>query len=137
MSKNNIIELGKKTQFSSTNQPLNSGRKPKSFKMFNNMMKESGVEPLSKEALIQCYSFLFSATQAQIKKVADDEEQPLGLRLIIQEFTEERTRSKAMQDYRDYMFGKALQTVEEKSEVSIVWKEEKTYEVKHKADTGN
>lgn len=121
-------------QFSSTNQPGNNGRKPKSFTMFNRMMKEQGVEPLSKEALIECYAFLFSATQAQIEAVADDEEQPLGLRLIIAEFTDERTRSRAMQDYRDYMFGKALQTVEEKSEVSIIWKEEKTYETFDKAD---
>lgn len=130
----NIGEAGKNTQFSSTNQPKNSGRKPKSFTMFNRMMKEQGVEPLSKEALIECYAFLFSATQAQIEAVADDEEQPLGLRLIIAEFTDERTRSRAMQDYRDYMFGKALQTVEEKSEVSIIWKEEKTYETFDKAD---
>ncbi len=105
----NISEAGKETQFSSTNQPANSGRKPKSFTLFNRMMKEQGVEPLSKEALIECYSFLFSATQAQIEAVAEDEEQPLGLRLIIAEFTDERTRSRAMQDYRDYMFGKALQ----------------------------
>ena len=130
----NIGEAGKNTQFSSTNQPENSGRKPKSFTMFNRMMKEQGVEPLSKEALIECYAFLFSGTQAQIEAVADDEEQPLGLRLIIAEFTDERTRSRAMQDYRDYMFGKALQTVEEKSEVSIIWKEEKTYETFDKAD---
>lgn len=124
-------------QFSSTNQPANSGRKPKSFTLFNQMMKEKGFEPLSKEALIECYSFLFSATQAEIEAVADDEEQPLGLRLIIAEFTDERTRSKAMQDYRDYMFGKALQTVESKEELSIVWKEEKTYETEPKTDTSN
>lgn len=99
-------------QFSSTNQPENNGRKPKSFTLFNRMMKEQGVEPLSKEALIECYSFLFSATQAQIEEVADDNDQPLGLRLIIAEFTDERTRSKAMQDYRDYMFGKALQNTD-------------------------
>ena len=99
----------KETQFSSTNQPSGNGRKPKSFTQFNRAMKEKGFEPLSKEALIECYSFLFSATEEEIKAVADDATQPLGLRLIISEFTDERTRSKAMQDYRDYMFGKALQ----------------------------
>lgn len=112
MGRDDIAEFGKNTQFSSTNQPQNSGRKPKSFTLFNRMMKEQGVEPLSKEALIECYSFLFSATQAQIEEVAEDDEQPLGLRLIIAEFTDERTRSKAMQDYRDYMFGKALQSTD-------------------------
>jgi hypothetical protein len=103
-------------QFSSTNQPENRGRKPKSFKMFNDLMKEKGYELLSKEQLIECYSLIFSADEEMISEIANDASQPLALRLIISELTDNHTRSKALADYRDYMFGKAKDI----KEVSIV-----------------
>jgi len=97
-------------QFSKDYQPQNNGRKPKSFKMFNDKMKAEGYQPLTKEDLINCYAFIFSAEQSKIQEIAEDETQPLALRLIISEMTDERTRSRAMADFRDYMFGKATQT---------------------------
>ena len=112
MGRDDIAEFGKNTQFSSTNQPANSGRKPKSFKMFNDKMKEQGYEPLTKNELINCYALIFSAEQNKIQEIANDEEQPLALRLIIQELTDERTRSMALKDFRDYMFGKANEKVD-------------------------
>jgi hypothetical protein len=106
-------EVGAETQFSSTNQPTNSGRKPKSFKQFNTLMKERGIEPLSKEDLIEAYSLLLSMDEENIQEIADDDKQPLALRLIISEMTDERTRSSALRDFRDYMFGKALQQIQQ------------------------
>lgn len=99
--------------FSKENQPENRGRKPKSFKMFNDMMKEKGFEPLTKEQLIEFYSFIFTADEKTIAEVAEDIEQPLALRLMIAELTNDYSRSRAMTDFRDYMFGKAMQQIKQ------------------------
>ena len=109
----------KSTQFSSSNQPQKNGRKPKSFKMFNDMMKERGFEPITKIQLIEAYSFIFSANEETIQEIADDESQPLALRLIIAEMTNEVSRGKALTDYRDYMFGKAGENLTVKTEKPI------------------
>ena len=101
----------KATMFSSENQPKNNGRKPKSFKLFNDLMKEQGFEPLSKEELIRTYSYVFSIDEETAMKIVDDETQPVGLRTIIAELSDERTRMQAMKDYRDYAFGKAGESI--------------------------
>lgn len=107
-------------QFSKDYQPLNNGRKPKSFKMFNDKMKEEGYQPLTKEDLINCYAFIFSAEEEKIQEIANDETQPLALRLIIQEMTDERTRSRAMADFRDYMFGKAKEEIKLEAQLDVI-----------------
>lgn len=117
-----------KTMFSSENQPSNNGRKPKSFRMFNDKMKAEGYEPLTKEELINCYALIFTAEEEKIQEIANDETQPLALRLIIQEMTDERTRSRALIDFRDYMFGKAKEEIKQETEMKLIWNEEKTYQ---------
>lgn len=80
------------------------GRPKKSFRIFNDKLKEEGYEPLKKKDLIEAYSLIFSASEATLKDVAKDKEQPFALRLIIMELSDKRLRAKAMQDYREYMF---------------------------------
>lgn len=109
----NAYKNGEATQFTSENQPKNNGRKPKSFRMFNDMMKNKGFEPLTKEQLIEFYSFIFAADENTISVVAEDAEQPLALRLMIAEMTNDYSRSRAMTDFRDYMFGKAMQQIKQ------------------------
>jgi hypothetical protein len=109
----NAYKNGEATQFTSENQPKNNGRKPKSFRMFNDMMKAKGFEPLTKEQLIEFYSFIFAADENTISVVAEDAEQPLALRLMIAEMTNDYSRSRAMTDFRDYMFGKAMQQIKQ------------------------
>jgi len=122
------------TMFSSENQPKTNGRKPKSFKMFNDKMKEEGYQPLTKEDLINCYAFIFSAEEEKIQEIANDETQPLALRLIIQEMTDERTRSRALIDFRDYMFGKAKEEIKQEMDMRLIWNEQKTYEAIDKTE---
>jgi hypothetical protein len=120
MGRIDIYMDGKKTQFSSENQPSKNGRKPKSFRMFNDKMKEEGYEPLTKEELIGFYSLIFSADEEKIQEVANDSTQPLALRLLIQEMTDERTRSRALVDFRDYMFGKAKEEIKLEAQIETV-----------------
>ena len=44
MTKNNIAELGRATRFSSTNQPKNSGRKPKLYTQLKEVYQVSAEE---------------------------------------------------------------------------------------------
>lgn len=89
-----------------------SGANRKSFSIVNNNLKEKGVEPLRKKDFVEAYELIFNSTEAELKKLAQDVEVPMVLRLIINELSNKKTRTKALADYRDYMFGKALQQQE-------------------------
>ena len=91
------------------------GRPRKSFKLFNDEMKKNGVEPLSRDQLIEAYSIIFNSSEEDLKRIASDTQQPYALRIIITEMNDKKTKAKALADYRDYMFGKATQTVEQTS----------------------
>ncbi len=93
-----------------------NGRPKKSFSLLNEILKKEGYEPLNKSQLIEAYSLLFSIEQSKVEEIAEDETQPFAIRLIIQEMTSPQTSGKALQDMRDYLFGRA----ETKSEVTIV-----------------
>lgn len=86
-----------------------NGRPKKSFSLLNEKLKEEGYEPLSRSQLVEAYSLLFSVDEAKIQEIADDVSQPLAIRLIIAELTDQSTRGNAIKDMRDYLFGKALQ----------------------------
>ena len=88
------------------------GRPRKSFSVVNNELKAKGVEPLTKSNLIDAYSLIFNSTEDDLKEIAQDKTTPYALKLIINELNDKRTRSKAIADYRDYMFGKAMQSTD-------------------------
>jgi len=88
------------------------GRPRKSFSVVNNELKAKGVEPLTKSNLIDAYSLIFNSTEDDLKEIAQDKNTPYALKLIINELNDKRTRSKAIADYRDYMFGKAMQSTD-------------------------
>ena len=89
-----------------------NGRPRKSFAVINEELKAKGVEELTRGALIEAYSLIFNSSESDLKVLAKDSNTPYALRLIIGELNSARTRSKALQDYRDYMFGKAQDKVD-------------------------
>lgn len=84
-----------------------NGRPKKSFKSINDKLKENGVEVLSKSQLIEAYELIFNCNEAQLLELAQDNEVPYVLRLIITELNRKSTRMAAIKDLRDYMFGRA------------------------------
>lgn len=99
--------------FADNPQNINKNGAPrKSFTVINEQLKAKGVEVLTKSALIEAYSLIFNSTEKELKLLAKDDETPYALRLIIGELNSTRTRSKALQDYRDYCFGKAQDKVD-------------------------
>lgn len=84
----------------------------KSFSIVNESLKAKGIEPLRKPQFVEAYTLIFNATEDELKELSEDKEVPMVMRLIIMELANKKTRAKALADYRDYMFGKALQQQE-------------------------
>jgi len=96
-----------------------NGRPRKSFGVINAQLKAKGIEALSKTDLVEAYSLIFNSSEDELKDLAKDKETPYAMRLIIGELNSARTRSKALQDYRDYMFGKAKDSVDHKIDGTV------------------
>ena len=88
-----------------------NGRPRKSFASINQELKDKGVVPLTKSALIEAYELVFNTDEDELKKIASHKDTPYGLKLIIKELNNSKSRSKALADYRDYMFGRAKENV--------------------------
>ena len=89
-----------------------SGPPRKLFSTVNLELKAKWIIPLSKEQLIEAYWLIFNTEEEELTRIAKNTSYPYALRLIILEMSNKQTRSKAMSDYRDYMFWKALQTTD-------------------------
>jgi len=101
-----------------------TGVNRKSFASINNEMLAKGVEPLTKKQLVKAYELVLNATEEELLEIAEDKQTPYGLKLIIVELNKPKTRSKALQDYRNYMFGRAdnnsIEPVDDKDTSTII-----------------
>lgn len=88
-----------------------SGANRKSFATINEVLKKKGIQPLTKNELIESYTLIFNATEEELKRIASDKKTPFALRLIIIELNDKTTRSKAISDLRNYMFGQPVQEI--------------------------
>jgi hypothetical protein len=86
-----------------------AGRPKKSFKSINDALKKSGVTSLKKQDLIEAYELVFNSSEEDLKAIAGHKDTPYGLKLIIKELNNTKSRTRALADYRDYMFGKATE----------------------------
>jgi len=95
------------------------GRPRKSFGSINKELKAKGVEPLSKSDLLDAYALVFNSTDKELTELKDDQATPYALTIIIEELKDKRTRGKALQDYRDYVYGRAVENLEINNNVKI------------------
>lgn len=85
------------------------GRPKRNFNSINEQLKKIGVKPLKKTHLIESYELIFNSSEEDLKAIATHKDTPYGLKLIIKELNNTKSRSQALKDYRDYMFGKATE----------------------------
>jgi hypothetical protein len=101
-----------------------SGANRKSFATVNEALKKKGIKPLSKNELIEFYTLIFNATEDELKRIAEDKKTPFALKLILTELKDKITRSKAVADLRNYMFGQATQEINHTVKARVLTPEE-------------
>jgi hypothetical protein len=90
----------------------------------NEALKKKGIKPLSKNELIEFYTLIFNATEDELKRIAEDKKTPFALKLILTELKDKITRSKAVADLRNYMFGQATQEINHTVKARVLTPEE-------------
>ena len=111
--------------FDKNPQNINKEWRPKKlFSTVNAELKAKWIEALTREQLIEAYSLVLNTEEEELQRIAKDKSYPFALRLIILELSDKKNRARALADYRDYMFWKAIQ----KSEIETTIKEVKTFE---------
>lgn len=98
--------------FAANPQNINrTGANRKSFSKINEALKKKGIKPVSKTELVEFYALVFNATEDELKRIRGDQKTPYMLRLIIDELGNKKTQSKAISDFREFIFGKAAQEI--------------------------
>lgn len=126
MTKNNIAELGRKTRFSSTNQPKNSGRKPKLYTQLKEVYK------ISQEEYRNVVLHLMQLSKGEVVKLAKAEDTPIWVVTICEAFLAdiEKGTFYILSDLTDRVYGKPKQVTEnynentDKSSATIVFVKE-------------
>lgn len=104
-------ESAKGNGFDNRKENINrKGRPRKSFSTVNDALKKNGVTPITKAELLEAYSLIFNATENEISNITKDKDVPVVLKYIIAELKNTKTRSRALIDYRDYLFGRSETT---------------------------
>ncbi|MGL6039044.1 MAG: hypothetical protein ACRC0E_09200 [Soonwooa sp.] len=101
-----------------------TGANRKSFAKVNEVLKKKGIQALTKKQLVEFYTLIFNATEDELKALVADKKQPLALRYIIAELNDKSTRSKAIADLRNYMFGQAQQEIAHTVKARVLTPEE-------------
>ena len=84
-----------------------TGVNRRSFASINLDLTAKGIKKLSKSDYMDTCSLIFNCTIEDLKELTRDDDTPVYLKLMIQEFNNPNTRLKMMSDFRDYTFGKA------------------------------
>jgi len=100
---------GKETQFSSTNQPKNRGRKPKIY----TVLKEMGYG--AEDVKLAFGELAFYGTK-DLQEVANDEERPIIVRIVASSFLEAYKNKDyvKVREIMEHIIGKAVQPSETK-----------------------
>ena len=69
-TKEQLAEISKGTQFSATNQPPNSGRRPKVFSQIALEFKKRGIERATPEAVAEIYEYILALPFEEINQLA-------------------------------------------------------------------
>lgn len=101
-----------------------TGANRKSFAKLNDALTKKGIKPLSKSEMKEFLMLAMNATEEELKKIAQDKNQPMVLRQLIRELADKRLSYNAIRDMRDYAFGKADENVNHTVKARVLSKEE-------------
>jgi hypothetical protein len=108
---------GKKFKKGESGNP--KGRPRKSFASINDELKAKGIGKLSKSDLLDAYALIFNSSELELIELETNEDIPIAFKIILENLTDKKTRTKAMEDFRDYTFGRATENIEVNKNVMI------------------
>ena len=102
-----------------------NGRPRKLYSDHIKDMKDKGYSPPTRTEYFDMVGLLLAMTEEDLKAFAQDKDKPYWIRLIIIDMNSKNTRTKMMADYRDWLFGKASQSMDltskgDKINVSVI-----------------
>lgn len=114
--KNISPEDGAQTQFSSTYQPPNRGRKPKVFSQLSKEWQERGIERATPQAVAEAFEYVLALHALDVREIAGDakdetNDMPMVVRLAAKELLGRRSLE-ILREMLDRAHGKAKQSVE-------------------------
>ena len=122
---NNLKGKSNTNGFKDNPQNINKkGRPKKGFAHVNKLLQEKGYEKASKQEYSDFVAYLINCTEDDLKKIYIDKSLPLYLRLMIEEMRNPKTRSLVIRDLRDFIFGKAVESVEVTQKARVLTPEE-------------
>lgn len=122
MSRNpNIVEDGKATRFSATNQPKNKGRKPSLYAELKKLAKFEGNIELNREDFRKITMLMLSKPISEIKALVSAEDTPTWVVSIGRAILKDAAggRMSTLDSLLDRLFGKATQPTQQSVAVEM------------------
>lgn len=91
------------------------GANRKTYTSLINSIKEKGFVAPSKSEYYNMIGLLLVMNEAEMKDFLQNKDNPQWLRWLIADLSNAKTRQKMQSDYRDWLFGKAEQIIENKN----------------------
>jgi len=89
-----------------------NGRPKKTYSQHIDDIKSKGYIAPTKTEYYDMIGLLLSMNEDDLKEFAKDTERPYWIRIIVIDMNKEKTRQNLMTDYRDWLFGKAKQSLD-------------------------
>jgi hypothetical protein len=89
-----------------------NGRPKKTYTIYIEELRDKGYKAPTKSEYFDLVSLLLALSEDDLKAFSADKEKPYWIRILITDLNNKKERTKLMSDYRDWLFGKAKQSME-------------------------
>lgn len=96
-----------------------NGRPKKTYSQHIQDIKDKGYKPPVKEEYREMLLLLLAMSQEDLNKFQREKERPYWIRLLIADIKNKYTRQKIMSDHRDWLYGKATQSIDLEMEATV------------------
>ena len=112
------------TQFKKGQSGNPSGRHKKKYADHIDRLKKQGYSAPTRTEFFDLIGIMMAMTEDDLKEFASNTDNPYWIRLIIVDMNNPVTRQKLLSDYRDWIFGRAQQSIDQN--ITLDWHEQFT-----------
>ena len=107
------------------------GQPKKKFSQHIEDLRKKGYAAPTRTEYFDMVGLLLAMEEQDLKEFAQDKTRPYWIRLIVIDMNSKATRQKMMADYRDWLFGKAEQKIEQTTiDINLLSDEERERRIK-------